>query len=207
MKSRCDGKDFSFCSKMTEQILEAYNIKLILPNEKSLKSAANPYWGKVWHSAIAMCDYLIKNNEILHTKTVMEMGAGLGLVSLVAANYASSVIATDISSTAVEQIKRAAQINQKSNLSAFVLDWSINNKLPNMDVLLLSDVNYDPSQFATLVQLIENCKKKNIKIILTTPQRLMAKPFIEKIQHLMLSNEEVKITFQAVTKYINIIII
>ena len=51
------------------------------------------------------------------------------------------------------------------------------------DVLLLSDVNYDPVAFDSLYLMMEKLIQNNTTIILATPQRLMAKPFIEKIEH------------------------
>jgi predicted nicotinamide N-methyase len=62
-----------------------------------------------------------------------------------------------------------------------VLNW---NHLPNdltADVLLFSDINYDRDQFDQLYQVIQRFLLQGAMILLTTPQRLMAKPFIEKL--------------------------
>ena len=48
-------------------------------------------------------------------------------------------------------------------------------------MLLLSDVNYDPSQFETLLQLINVKIMDGCTIILSTPQRIMANPFVQAL--------------------------
>jgi predicted nicotinamide N-methyase len=47
--------------------------------------------------------------------------------------------------------------------------------------LLFSDINYDQGQFDQLYQVIQRFLLQGATILLTTPQRLMAKPFIEKL--------------------------
>lgn len=62
-----------------------------------------------------------------------------------------------------------------------LLDW---NHLPpslRADILLISDVNYDPIAFETLYAVLKKFLAHKAVIILSTPQRLMAKPFIERL--------------------------
>ena len=76
---------------------------------------------------------------------------------------------------------KTAQHLALSNVACRVLDW---NHLPDdlmADVLLLSDINYDPEQFAVLHQVLQRFLRQGTVILLATPQRLMAKPFIEKL--------------------------
>ena len=43
---------------------------------------APPFWSELWPSAIAMCTHLAKHPDLVRGKTVIEVGAGLGLVSI-----------------------------------------------------------------------------------------------------------------------------
>ena len=52
----------------------------------------------------------------------------------------------------------------------------------NPDVVLLSDVNYDPTQFDVLIHLIDKFILQGSTIILSTPQRIIASPFVQKLQ-------------------------
>lgn len=74
------------------------------------------------------------------------------------------------------------------------MDW---NHLPDdlsVDVLLLSDINYEPEGFETLFKVIISFLEKGIIIILSTPQRLMAKPFIDRLLPYSKMHEEKTIT-------------
>lgn len=144
--------------------------------------APAPYWAQVWAAAYALCNFLAERNELIQNKTVVELAAGLGLPSLLAAQSASSVLCSDVSADAVQLMQQSIAQNKLSNCTARVIDW---NKLPEditADVILLSDINYEPQVFATLYKVLVSFLEKEITIILSTPQRLMAKPFIDQLQ-------------------------
>ena len=141
-----------------------------------------PYWAQVWAASYALCNFLAERNELIQHKTVVELAAGLGLPSFLAAQTASSVLCSDVSSDAVKLMQQSIAENKFNNCTAKVLDW---NELPtelSADVLLLSDINYEPEVFATLYNVLVSFLEKGITIILSTPQRLLAKPFIEQLQ-------------------------
>lgn len=150
--------------------------------QKTNEYAPAPYWAQVWASAYALCNFLAERNELIQNKTVVELAAGLGLPSLLAAQTASSVLCSDVSEDAVQLMQASIAQNKLSNCTASVIDW---NKLPDeltADVILLSDINYEPQVFATLYKVFVSFLEQGVTIILSTPQRLMAKPFIEQLQ-------------------------
>ncbi len=49
---------------------------------------------QVWRGALLMSDYLLTHSEIVDGAIVLELGAGTGLVSLVAAMFAAQVFCT-----------------------------------------------------------------------------------------------------------------
>jgi predicted nicotinamide N-methyase len=169
-----------------------YTIDLFVPNAKEvqdsyvqLKQAQAqvpfPHWTKLWPAALALADFIHQRPELVQHLNVLELAAGLGLPAFVAARYAQSVCCSDYQSAAVATMTRTAQHLQFSNVTCQVLDW---NHLPGdltADVLLLSDINYDPDQFAGLYQVLQRFLRQGTVILLATPQRLMAKPFIEKL--------------------------
>jgi len=149
-----------------------------------------PYWTQVWPAALVMAEFLVYYPAYVQGKKVLEMAAGLGLPSLVAAQWASEVYCSDYLPEAVAVIEQSVMHNALPNVTPLVLDW---NQLPNnldADVLLVSDINYDPLQFPALYALLQRFLSRGATIILTTPQRLMAKPFIEQILPLSENREE-----------------
>jgi predicted nicotinamide N-methyase len=149
-----------------------------------------PYWAKVWPSAIALCQFLTTQNQLIKDKKVIELAAGLGLPSILACKYAYSVYSSDYSVDCILFIKKSIELNAINNMSWGVLDWSILPYDLTADVVLMSDVNYDATQFEILYNVFLSFLNKGILIIMTTPQRLMAKPFIEKLLPYVLRQEE-----------------
>jgi methyltransferase-like protein 23 len=169
-----------------------YSIDIFVPNAQEVQDnylqqkqvqpqVPFPHWTKLWPAALAMSDFIYQHPELVQHKNVLELAAGLGLPSFVAARYAVSVCCSDYLPAAVDTMAKSAQHLQLSNVTCQLLDW---NHLPDhltADVLLLSDINYDPDQFDRLYQVLQRFLQQGTLILLTTPQRLMAKPFIEKL--------------------------
>jgi len=141
-----------------------------------------PFWAKIWPSSIALSNFLHEHTHWVKDKTVLELGAGIGLPSFQIAKMVKAVIISDHNSDAVELIEKNIALLDLKNAKAVLLDW---NKFQNdikAEVILLSDVNYAPVEFDSLLQIIENYLSKGSTIIIATPQRIMGIPFIEKLQ-------------------------
>lgn len=167
-------------------------IQLLVPDTAQVKAdyherkkqdhnIAFPHWTKLWPSALAMASFLDQHPHYLKGKQVLELAAGLGLPSLVAASYATQVCSSDYLPEAVAVIAKSATLNQISNIRCEVLDW---NHLPDdlsADVVILSDINYEPQAFEQLYKVISRFINAGALIVLSTPQRLMARPFISQL--------------------------
>ncbi len=164
-------------------------------------STPAPYWAQVWPSAYALCEFIASQPHWVQNKKVLELAAGLGLPSLLTAQLATKVTCSDYVPEEVELMQRSIHENKLQNVNSRLIDW---NYLPNdlsIDVLLLSDINYEPKAFETLFNIIISFLEKGTTIILSTPQRLMAKPFIDRLLPYSKLWEEQTIT--AVTPAVN----
>jgi predicted nicotinamide N-methyase len=159
-------------------------VEIFVPESTALQQSyqqgeiAFPFWSQVWPAAKALTQFILQNLDYVLQKKIVELGAGLGLPSMAAARFAASVLCSDISEEAIEAATKSAAHNHLNNLTVSLLDW---NYLPanlEADVLLLSDVNYEPQIFLLLQKLIKDFLQKNTTVILSTPQRLMAKEFM-----------------------------
>jgi len=164
-------------------------ISLWVPNQEALQKDYHlqegkmdfPYWAKLWPSAKVLAKFLLDNPDYIRDRRVLELAGGLGLPSLFAASLAHSIVCSDYDATAVAFIEENIALNEIKNMEAEQIDWS---KLPDnlsYEVILLSDINYNPTDFDVLLQLIEGLLNKGITIILTTPQRLAGRAFIQQI--------------------------
>ncbi|MFZ4057086.1 MAG: class I SAM-dependent methyltransferase [Ferruginibacter sp.] len=160
-----------------------------------------PYWAKLWPSAIALCTYLTEHSILIKDKSVLELAAGIGLPGLIASQYARTVTISDYIPEAVTVINTSINYNQLNNVTTALIDW---NHLPETlqpDVILMSDVNYDPKSFDALYLIFEQFIKKGKTIILSTPQRLWSKPFLIRLAPWFQHQQEIAVEQQGQTIY------
>jgi predicted nicotinamide N-methyase len=167
--------------------------RLYVPDMVSVKShyesrrvedpaASFPYWARLWPSAIALSEFIAQHPAFITGKKVLEIAAGLGLPSLVAAHIAAVVHCTDIDADAMELAAASAATSRLNNMHCEVLNWSDTPANLHADTVLLSDVNYEPETFETLHQTIQHYLGEGATILLATPQRLMAVAFVNSLQ-------------------------
>ena len=179
-----------------QYMISESRINLLVPDPEDVKKAyekseiAFPYWSQVWPSARALGEFIFDHQQIIENKTVLELAAGLGLPSFCASFFAKQVTCSDQNADAVAIMQQTIDEWKYKNCVARVIDW---NHLPSgtsADVLLLSDVNYETAAFTGLEKVIDFFLSGGTTIILATPQRLMAKKFIEKIMFHTIQKEQ-----------------
>lgn len=175
--------------------------------KESNKEIPFPYWTQVWPASLGLATFIVQHPEYIANKKVLELAAGLGLPSLIAARKATSVYCTDYLPEAVATMEQSVAINNLHHVTCGLLNW---HQVPNdliTDVLLLSDINYDPMEFDVLYQLLLYFLQKGCTILLSTPQRLMAKPFLESLQPWINHTEEVTVTHQLAPVTVSILVL
>jgi predicted nicotinamide N-methyase len=165
-----------------------------------------PYWSKVWPASLALAEFLILYPEWTKGKKVLELGAGLGLPSIIAAANALSVLCTDKEAGAIELAQLSAEYNRLPNFKTAVMDWNTVVADDKADLILLSDVNYEPSSFASLQNLVEQFLQKGHILLLSTPQRLVAKAFIEPLVPSSVFQKEIAIDCEG-SKWLNTVLV
>uniref|UniRef100_A0A673AIH5 Uncharacterized LOC115410785 n=1 Tax=Sphaeramia orbicularis TaxID=375764 RepID=A0A673AIH5_9TELE len=118
-----------------------------------IEEAVDSYGGMIWPAALALSQYLESHSEQLSLvdKTVLELGAGVGLVSIVAALLGAWVTATDLSdvlSNLRVNLSRNTRGRCRHTPQVAVLSWGYNLKdtyptsVYHYDYVLASDVVY-----------------------------------------------------------------
>jgi len=146
------------------------------------KDTAFPFWAKVWPSSKAMTTFLQSEVSLIQSKRILEIGAGIGLPSFSIASHVAELIISDYSSDAVELIDRNITHLLLPNAKAMRLDWNALPEEISVDVVLLSDVNYDPVEFNPLLEMIQRFMGEDSTVIIATPKRIMINPFVESIK-------------------------
>jgi len=170
-------------------------------------TAPFPFWAKLWPSSIALLDVLKAHPHLIQNKHVLEIGAGIGLPSLMIADIAKSIQISDYEKEAVALLQKNIEHLQLQNAEALQLDWNHMPENMNPEVVILSDVNYDPTQFDLLICLIEKFMRQGSSIILSTPQRIMASPFVQKLEAFIKARYEALVDENGVNQEINILVL
>jgi predicted nicotinamide N-methyase len=96
-----------------------------------------PYWAELWPAATALAEALPDVRGL----RVVELGCGLGVVSLVAAARGADVTATDWAADAIDLLRTNAERNRLA-LRAEVRDWR-EPWSERFDLALAADVLYE----------------------------------------------------------------
>ncbi len=172
------------------------NLSINIPDPENLKktydalkatdeSLSFPFWAKIWPSSKAITAFLMQNIHFVESKTVLEIGAGIGLPSFTISNYAAKLIISDHSTDAIKLIERNIEYLKLTHAKAILLDWNDFPENLTADTIILSDINYDPSQIDPLLKLIQYFLSKGSSIIISTPERITATSFALSIQPLI----------------------
>ena len=126
-----------------------------LPDECQVEWAPMvPYWSVLWRSGLALAREL--SSRPLDGLSVVELGCGLGVPSLVARRAGASVLATDAWPEALELLAENAGRNGLEIETAEV-DWATPDKLVArgpFDLVLAADVLYERQSVAKLLGLL-----------------------------------------------------
>lgn len=182
MKLTCNTK-----IELKKIIVGNQEVQLAMPNSNHFLQSHiqhythHAYWAKVWHSAVGLSLFLDNNKPLITCKNILELAAGLGLPSIVASTYATSVHCTDVCNDAITYITKSIYQNNKKNITCATLNWNDEIDTKNYDVVLLSDVNYALPDLEVLQVLIMKLLASNIMVIIATPQRQIAANFLTSL--------------------------
>lgn len=196
-------------------LIGEHAVELYLPDpafiaaayKEKIHTASTLYWAKVWPGAIGLCIFLQNHTGYIKNKHVLELGAGPGLPGIFCANYAQHVCISDIAEEAVAFANLSANHLHLTNVKCKIIDWNDAEKLPTSDVVLLSDVNYDITVFDGLLASINHLFQRGCTIILSTPQRLMAKKFIDSLLLFCKEQDEVTVCIENTNTAISIFVL
>lgn len=108
-----------------------------------------PYWAELWPSSTILANFIVADTR--PRGRLIELGAGVGLVSIAAAIAGYEVTASDYYEDALSFARANSFRNLGYEIATALVDWRmISPDLPRFDVVLASDVLYE-SRYAPLV--------------------------------------------------------
>lgn len=136
-----------------------------------------PYWAMLWPACIALAEELACATDMAG-RSLIELGAGLGVPAIAAATSGASVMATDWYNEALEFIRESADANAVTVHAKF-LDWRFPPALPKFDVLAGADLLYERRNHALILDLMERFVAPDGFAIFSDPQRHMSADFFD----------------------------
>ena len=138
-----------------------------------------PYWAELWPSGLALASHVTERD--LDGMRVLELGCGLGLPSLAAAQRGAEVLATDWAEDAIELLRQNAERNGLF-LRVARVRWSEPEPLLRAapwDLVLGADLLYEARNAEQLAELLPQLGGE---VLLGEPGRPYAKEFLERFR-------------------------
>lgn len=107
------------------------------------------HWAHLWPSARVLAGHLLESSIVAPGVKVLEIGCGLGLAGIAAAHRGADVVVSDLSTAALAQASRNAELNGVT-LHTLWLDWNnISEVLASLgdwtpELIIGADVLYHP---------------------------------------------------------------
>ena len=133
-----------------------------------------PLWAKIWKASWLLAGYLADLPPDVN-KRFLEIGAGVGLVSIVAATFGHRITMTEYNPDALNFARANACLNKCPHLPIKRLDWNHPRLNDQFDFIVASEVTYNESYFRPLMRLFKSNLKPGGQIILASEIRRSGK--------------------------------
>ncbi|XP_033209989.1 methyltransferase-like protein 22 isoform X2 [Belonocnema kinseyi] len=111
---------------------------------------------QLWRGAFLLADFILANPDLFKDKTILELGSGVGLTSIIASSVAKKVICTDVNiGDILKLIARNFENNKQyvkckvniAEVNFLNLKWAkeLCKDFKTVDIILAADVIYDDS--------------------------------------------------------------
>ena len=145
-----------------------------------ISSATWPLFGVVWPSAkiLAATVSLLE----LDNKRVLEIGCGIALSSIVLHQMGINITASDYHPLAREFLDKNVLANELSPIKFQTGNWETENpSLGEYDLIIGSDVLYEPAHAELVSQFIDKHSGADIDVIIVDPNRGNRSSFTKKM--------------------------
>ncbi|XP_046543037.1 protein N-lysine methyltransferase METTL21A-like isoform X1 [Haliotis rubra] len=125
----------------------------------------------VWDAAIVLCEYLELHPEVVRQKQVVELGAGTGLVGIVASYLGGHVTVTE-RREAMPNLSKTVDTNRVDSCPGSItvkeLDWTTDlSAHPQYDIILGADIIYIEDTFQALLTTLIHTAREDTSVLLS----------------------------------------
>jgi predicted nicotinamide N-methyase len=140
-----------------------------------------PLWAKVWPASWVLADYLAEM-PVASAKKIIEIGAGTGLVSIVAASFGHNITLTESNPDALQFVRANALVNGCPQLPIRELDWNRPQRQESVDYIVASEVTYKKEDLQPLLSLFNRWLSPDGEVLLAGEMRRVSKDFYQQLE-------------------------
>jgi predicted nicotinamide N-methyase len=146
-----------------------------------ISSAAWPLFGLVWPAGLALADEMTR--FAVAGKSILEVGCGLGMCSLVLQRRGANITATDHHPLAEEFLRTNAALNDLQPIEFRRVSWSSSaTDLGEFDLIIGSDVLYEREHPSELAAFVARHTAPAGQVIVADPGRLHCGRFTKEMR-------------------------
>ncbi len=178
----------TFVADRPVALLSPANADDLISEDDYVMDERLPYWADLWPSARILADEVALMR--LAGQRVLELGCGLGVVAIGAAMAGADVTATDYYDDALLFTALNVAEATGKTIATRMVDWSaMPADLGKFDVVLASDVMYEPRYAAMVAGAIAATLVRGGEAIVADPGRIAMPDFREELTSRGLSSE------------------
>jgi len=174
-------------TEATELTINGRRFQILLP--KDLTGFINPedilqefpLWAKIWRASWVLADFLAAL-PAERGKSMLEIGGGAGLVSIVAATFGHRITLTELNPDALQFARANAMLNGCPQMAIRELDWQKPGLAGTFDYIVASEVTYKEEHVRTLLNLFNTYLKPAGAVYLTGEMRRVSRDFYQQLE-------------------------
>ncbi|ASQ91733.1 methyltransferase type 12 [Prosthecochloris sp. GSB1] len=166
------SQPFSFVS-----VNDSYALLDRISPEDFVRDEQMPYWAEIWPAALTLSEFVAEEIDV-EGRRLVEIGAGVGMVSVAAARAGGNVLSTDYSGEALRFVRLNAFLNAVA-LETAKLDWRCIQLGERFDIMLAADVLYERVNLLPIVNALDILLKPGGCAYIADPRRRLAEQFLE----------------------------
>ncbi|XP_028572869.2 histone-arginine methyltransferase METTL23 isoform X1 [Podarcis muralis] len=157
-------REYRFAGEHQEEEEEEERDQLVV----LIPEVLDPQYGMyVWPCAVVLAQYVWFHRRLVCGKRILEIGAGVSLPGIVAAKCGAEIILSDNAESpqCLDNCRRSCQMNNLSGVYVIGLTWGHVSPsllaLPPVDIILASDVFFEPEDFEDVISTVHYLMAKN----------------------------------------------
>jgi predicted nicotinamide N-methyase len=156
---------------------------LVEASDQGVSSATWPLFGVLWQSEELLSGLMVTQD--IKNIRILEVGCGTALASIVLRRRGADITATDYNPDAQAFLTRNTSLNELAPILCVCTNWHDSNEsLGRFDLIIGSDLLYDPHNVKPLVNFLKTHANPNCGMVIVDPRRGLTGPFIRQVQKL-----------------------